>query len=112
MRVAALPARDCDYSTHHPKEAKSIIAEPPGNFKEVFMEDKVIPLNSVRPEKWTISVGRKCDNFICCYFTENHQCWTGLVEVSSIDRLPEVLNTAQAVMISAKAQNRRVEVTV
>lgn len=76
------------------------------------MEDNVIPLSSVRPEKWTILVGRKCDNSICCFFKENYQCWTGMVEVSSMDQLAEVLNTAQAVMMSAKAQNRRVEVTV
>ncbi|MCI9366851.1 MAG: hypothetical protein HFF19_01015 [Oscillospiraceae bacterium] len=76
------------------------------------MEGNVILLNSARPERWCIDVRKKNTPSVTCFYQERGQCWVGMVDVSSMEELPEVLKTARNAMNTARVLNQRVEVAV
>lgn len=76
------------------------------------MANNVIALNSVRTERWLLTVNAKAVPFILCFYNENKQCWVGAVDARTVDEMMELLGRARGVMRSARAQNRRIEVPV
>lgn len=74
------------------------------------MKDNVVLLSAARPECWHITAYASDKPFIFCGYSEDRQHWSGLVEASSIDQIPELLEKAKRAMQTAREQNREVRI--